>query len=394
MRKITADILYPVSSSPITDGVIIIDDEGKILSIDPMSDHDPSTIEVFHGVIVPGFINTHCHLELSHMKARVPTGTGLITFIQSVVQHRNIPQSEIDAAIISADQEMYENGIVAVGDISNQLDTAATKQKSNIKYYTFIEAFDFLDDLKSKELFEQYQRVYEGHHETNGNRKSMVPHAPYSVSPSLFQYINGVNSNQQKTVSLHNQETGHENQFFMDKTGDMLRFYEGFGLPLSQFKSTGDRSIRYALQHMDPQHRTILVHNTMTNADDISFAKAWGEHLYFASCPNANLYIENRLPSYDLFIKEGITVTLGTDSLTSNWQLSILEEMKTIHKFQSFVGFENLLQWATLNGAKALGYENHLGSLEIGKSPGLNLLHHDDCHLGFDLTKAEVQRII
>ncbi len=394
MRKITADEIHQVSAAPLRDTVLVTDEDGTILSIDPAADHDPASVESYSGIIIPGFINTHCHLELSHMRGKVSTGTGLITFIQSVVQFRDFAKEEIVDAIRRADQEMYDQGIVAVGDISNQLDTAETKLNSRISYYTFVEAFDFLDDAKSQEIFNQYRAVYDGHHDSAGHRKSMVPHAPYSVSPSLFSQINQLNGESQQTVSLHNQETTHENQFFLDKTGDMLRFYDGFGLPLDQFRPTGERSIRYALQYMDPRHRTILVHNTIADADDIAFASSWGSQVYFASCPNANLYIENRLPSYELFIKAGAKMTLGTDSLTSNWQLSILEEMKTIHKYQSFVGFENLLLWATLNGAEALGYADRLGSLDIGKRPGINLLHHEGCQQGFDLAQAKVRRII
>jgi cytosine/adenosine deaminase-related metal-dependent hydrolase len=82
-------------------------------------------------------------------------------------------------------------------------------------------------------------------------------------------------------------------------------------------------------------------------------------------------------------------MTIGTDSLTSNWQLSILEEMKTISKYQSYIPFDTLLQWATLNGARALGMEQELGSIEAGKKPGLLLLTYDPG--GRPLHKAEVE---
>ena len=98
------------------------------------------------------------------------------------------------------------------------------------------------------------------------------------------------------------------------------------------------------------------------------------KNTFWATCPNANLYIENQLPNYQTFLDAGATVTIGTDSLTSNWQLSVLEEMKTISKYQSYVDFETLLKWATLNGAKALGFERTLGSLKVGKTPGINLI--------------------
>ena len=128
-------------------------------------------LEYFKGIIIPGFINTHCHLELSHMKGRVPTGTGLLPFIQSVVQFRDFPMEEILDAIERADQEMYQNGIVAVGDISNKADTAACKDRSAIRYYTFVEMFDFLQDHLADSIYQQYALVFEAQSAKNSNKK-------------------------------------------------------------------------------------------------------------------------------------------------------------------------------------------------------------------------------
>ncbi len=377
MKKLSADYICPVSSDPIKEGVIVLDDKGTILSIDQRSDHDSTSIEIHKGIIVPGFINTHCHLELSHMKGKVATGTSLIPFISSVVKFRDIPKEEILAAIDQADQEMYDNGIVAVGDISNQTDTVACKQKSKINYYTFVEMFDFLQEDWANNEFEKYLAVYNEHSNENGNKKSCVPHAPYSVSSSLFDLINKTNDDT-KTISIHNQETPDENQLFLNKKGGFLDFFKSFNIPFDQFKPNGKPSIHYALAHMNSNSPTLFVHNTMSTAADIQFAQQWNDKTYWATCPNANLYIENRLPNYQAFIDNNARLTIGTDSLTSNWQLSILEEMKTISRFQSYVPFHTLLQWATLNGAEALGYQDTLGSIEVGKTPGLNLLNLDE----------------
>ena len=376
MRKISADLIVPVHSDSIEQGVVVIDESGKIEAITPRSEHDPNAVEVYEGVIVPGFVNTHCHLELSHMKAKVDTGTGLIPFISSVVQFRDIPMEEIQQAIERADQEMFEAGIVAVGDISNKLDTASTKEKSAIQYYSFVEMFDFLQDDNAKSTFDGYMEVYAGQSAGNGNRKSVVPHAPYTVSPKLFELINTVNATD-ATVSIHNQETPHEDALFVDGSGDFPGFFAGFQVPMEHFKPNGKTSIHYAMEHMNPACRTLFVHNTLTSAADIAAAQAWSDQVYWATCPNANLYIENRLPNYQAFLDTNARLTIGTDSLTSNWQLSVLEEMKTIAKFQSYIPFETLIRWATLNGAEALGFADNLGSLEKGKSPGLNLLNLD-----------------
>ena len=405
MRKITADHLLPVSSEPIEKGVVIIDDGGKILALDRRENHDLSELEIYQGAIVPGFVNTHCHLELSHMKGIAPTGTGLIPFIQTVVKQRDFPPAKIAAAIERADREMWENGIVAVGDISNKTDTAAVKSKSPIRYYTFVEMFDFLNDDWAQKTFDDYWKVFEAQSAGGGNRKSAVPHAPYTVSKSLFHKINQANqfsvpslqspvSSPQSpvpspqsplTVSIHNQETEHEDLFFQKKEGALLDFYQGFGLDISSFEATKTKSIYYAMENMDPGQRTLFVHNTMTTAADIQAAHAWGKNVFWATCPNANLYIENRLPDYSIFMENNAKMTIGTDSLTSNWQLSILDEMRAIARFKSFIGFPTLLRWATLNGAEALGFDDDLGSLEVGKTPGLNLLN---LGRGFSLKKS------
>jgi len=374
MHKITADWVCPVSSEPIEYAVVITDDAGKILAIESRDQHDPAGLEMHRGILVPGFVNTHCHLELSHMKGKVDTGTGLIPFITGVVTQRNASAEVIAEAIEKAEQDMLDAGIVALGDISNAPDTFAAKAKGRMRYHTFIELFDFLQDAGAEKTFADGLAVYEQLELAAGSGRSFVPHAPYSVSKTLFDKINRFNPKLNSTVCIHNQETPAEEALFLKKEGGFLDFYGKFGISLDQFEATGKSSIYYALSQMNPANRNIFVHNTLTSKADIEAAQAWSPHTYWATCPNANLYIENRLPDYTAFLSTQASVTIGTDSLTSNWQLSILEEMKTIARYQSYVPFDTLLRWATLNGAQALGFEDTLGSLEVGKTPGIVLV--------------------
>ncbi|MDO8367997.1 MAG: amidohydrolase family protein [Saprospiraceae bacterium] len=388
MHKITADWVCPVSSEPLENAVVITDDTGKILAIEARELHDPASLEIYHGILVPGFVNTHCHLELSHMKGKVDTGTGLIPFITGVVTQRNASAEIIADAIEKAEQEMLEGGIVALGDISNAPDTFATKAKGRMRYHTFLELFDFLQDASAEKTFLDGLAVYEQLELATGSARAFVPHAPYSVSKSLFEKINAFNPGSEITVSIHNQETPPEMALFLEKRGAFLDFYGKFGISLDLFDATGQASIYYALTHMNPANRTIFVHNTLSSRADIEAAQAWSPHTFWATCPNANLYIENRLPDYSAFLDTQARVTIGTDSLTSNWQLSVLEEMKTIARYQSYVPFTTLLRWATLNGAQALGFEDTLGSMEVGKTPGIVLIQgvSPDWKLGGEAT--------
>ncbi len=386
MRKISADLIITHDGMPLSDGVVIYDEETtEILDVLEISE-GIGDVKHHRGVLIPGYVNAHCHLELSHLKDVIPTGTGLIPFIQGVVSLRDFPQEVIDEQIIRADQEMFNNGIVAVGDISNKADTAITKEKSPIRYYTFVEMFDFLQEDQALTTFEGYREVFENQSDHGQNKKSYVPHAPYSVSKRLFDLINEHNQGD-ATVSIHNQELHAENQLFLDKTGEFLDFYKGFGLSLDQFEPIAKSAIHYTLEHLSTSFRTIMVHNTTTTKHDIAKAQIKNPQIYWATCPNANLYIENALPNYKDFIDCGAKMCIGTDSLSSNWQLSIFEEMRTIKRFQSDIDDIDLIKWATLHGAQALGYQD-LGRIVKGSRPAINLIDVPVVEGKFNLNEA------
>jgi cytosine/adenosine deaminase-related metal-dependent hydrolase len=134
------------------------------------------------------------------------------------------------------------------------------------------------------------------------------------------------------------------------------------------------------------------VHNTFTNLKDIYFVKRFDRKINWCFCPNANLYIEDQLPKIELFLDQGFNITLGTDSLASNHKLCILNEMRVIQKHLNTLSFEQILPWATINGAKFLGIDDEKGTLEVGKTPGLNLITGLDNFRITDDTK--VQRLI
>jgi cytosine/adenosine deaminase-related metal-dependent hydrolase len=392
MYKYSADWVFPVNADPIEKGVVILDDQGTVLALDSRDQHDSASLDIRRGVLTPGFVNAHCHLELSHMKGRMPTGSGLIPFIFGIITDRGAEQEFILDAIEKAEREMLEGGIVAVGDISNTRDTFEAKSRGRMRYYTFVELYDSLQDTRTETAFADWKAVYDQLTLAAGSRKGLTPHATYSVSEALFKKIREFNAPQGDTVSIHNQETPPENTLFLEGRGDFYDFFARTNSPIDHFKPIGKTAIHYALQHLNPDNRTLFVHNTLSTREDIAAAQAWSAHTYWASCPNANLYIENRLPDYQAFLDTNARVALGTDSLTSNWQLSILEEMKTIARYQSFVPFATLLRWATLHGAEALGFEDTLGSLEPGKSPGLLLI--EDLGEGLTLRpETRVQRL-
>jgi len=393
LRYLTADFVLPISSDPIEEGVVVFNDQEVIEKIGTREEFPSADLEIHKGVLLPGLINTHCHLELSHMKGLCPTGTKLIPFISTVVKQREFGQEIIQEHIDLQDQAMWDVGIQAVGDISNKADTASCKKTSPISYYTFVELFDMMQPTMTESTITSYRQVFAEQARGKGNEKSFVPHAPYSVTPALFEFINKANP-ENAVLSIHNTETAPENELFRTGKGGFVEFYNSMGMSLDHFEPPGTNSIDYVLKNLRPKSKNIFVHNTLTSQKDIVAAHTWSDQVYWASCPNANLYIENNLPDYKLFIDSKAKMTLGTDSLMSNWQLSIWEEIKTIKRYQSYVPLSVLMEWATINGAVALGYEEMMGSFEVGKRPGVVLVDCDWDGDNTDISQTQSKRLL
>ena len=367
MRKFAADLIYTSAKEVISNGLICTNDDGVILSIEKYQTLEPD-IEWVNGFICPGFINAHCHLELSHLWNKIPENTGLIGFIQEVQKNRNLTtDEEIKEAIKNADQQMFENGIVAVGDISNSDISFELKKSSTLKYHTFIEVFGFNPALAEK-LFSDALELSE---KIDDLSFSVTPHAPYSVSQKLMELLKKENQKKGKALTIHNQESDEENKFFISKTGDFLNLYERFNLNIDFFNASGKSSLQTFLSWITNSNSLQLVHNVYTSLADLKFANEINNKLYWCLCPNANKFISNQLPPEFLLKANDCIKTIGTDSLASNHQLSIWKEIVTIKNNFPTIELEEIIEWATINGARFLGMDAKLGSIEIEKQPGL-----------------------
>lgn len=360
MRKISADWLFPLNQNPIEKGVLVFADDGSILDV--LSSRDAvSDLEIFDGILCPGFVNAHCHLELSYLKNQIPQGGGLVAFIQNLQQIRNEIKLDLQKAIEDAEMEMMANGIVAVGDICNGPSTFKQKEFKRLQYHSFIEVFGFNPDKSSMHMEQANQLL-----QAAPGSASITPHAPYSVSEELFRCIDAT------FVSIHNQESESENEFFASKTGDFVRLYDSFGINIDFWNPTGKTSLKTYLPYLSASKR-MFVHNTFTSQTDIDFAESKAGTNFWCLCPNANIYIENTLPNIPLLIENNLRICIGTDSLASNSSLSILSELKTIHKNFPNINTNQLLTWACKNGAMFFGWD-FLGTFEKGKRPGINLI--------------------
>ena len=375
-KKLKGDKLFDGYRFLEDDKTLIIDEQGTIRDIVAL-DEAGEDVQQISGILSPGFINCHCHLELSHMKGLIPERTGLGKFVLNVVQQRHFPDEEILLAIQKAEDEMLVNGIVAVGDICNNAFTVSQKTKGRMYYHNFIETSGFNPEIarqrfeRSVNFFREYAKNYSIPVESN----SITPHAPYSVTDELWGLL--INFPGNHLFTIHNQEMAGENEWFMNKKGEMAALYSAMNIDVSFFKPSGKSSLQTYLSKFLHNQSVILVHNLHTSEEDVLFSKNSGQHIHWCLCPNANLYISSQLPNIDRLMNNDCTIVLGTDSLASNNQLSILAEMKTIQKHFPHIEMEKMLQWATSNGAKALQLDALLGSFEKGKRPGVIIIENN-----------------
>lgn len=387
--------------------VLITDETGVIADLIDVVNAGEG-IEQVNGVLCPGFINCHCHLELSHLRGIIPEKTGLVDFILTVVNERHFDDAIILAAIENAEDEMLRNGIVAVGDICNNTLTIPQKEKGRLPYHNFVEVSGFPPGV-AEMRFERARTILEtfrtscklqaerekgeaASYKLQGT--SLTPHAPYSVSKELFRMIDAFPDN--SLLTIHNQETNAENELFSAGTGDFIRLYKKMGIDISFFKPPCKSSLQTFLPYFTKAQTLILVHNVATSADDIKFQKLQTTNhkpqTYFCLCPNANLYITNTLPDLGLFLDQAQQIVLGTDSLASNHQLSIWEEIRTLQDRFPQIDLSTMLTWATINGARALQMDDTLGSFEKGKKPGVVLIEGlDNTHITPD---SSIRRIL
>lgn len=374
MRFLKAIALFDKTNF-LKEGSVLVIDNNKVINIVDESEIPPDKIEFREGIIAPGFVNTHCHTELSHLKGLIPQHTGLVKFARLIVENRsNFKDEEMKEAATNADFEMRSNGIVAVGDICNTGLSINHKLKSNILYHSFVELIG-LNPTNKEKILDGGLKIKEDFMRS-GLSVSLAPHAPYTASAEL---IEAIEMNNGKLVSsIHNQESEDETHFFMGNSSQINDLYSFLKIPLDFFIPPKTSSLA-AYYKLFISKQNILVHNTFTTKEDVDLT---GDYFYWCFCPNANLYIENKLPDYKLFKNKIEKLCIGTDSLASNNALDICSEINTILNATNVFTLEELLQAATFNGAKALQLPEKYGTL-YGELCDLNLLEYSDNKLRF-----------
>ena len=376
-RRINARYVYTLTAAePISDGFVEYDEDGTVLAVGKCAEG-----EIIEDVaVVPGFVNAHCHLELSHLHGKFRKGTGMAGFIDQINALRDWASDEVKTELVRKWMgKLWNDGVSAIADISNDASSFPVKQESPIYTRTFLEVFGTEpQDCEGvmtfvKELDEVARRF--------GIDAAPTPHSCYTMSPQLLSASSdaGLESGY---LSYHSQESQEEEDLLVSGTGAMADNRKRAGM--STPPVTGQSSLKYfidrlaAVRPAPHEEHILLVHNVTLQQDDIEAAKAVMDNVYWAICPLSNIFIHNALPPVRLMRDNALSICVGTDSLSSNDNLDMMAELVCLHDNFPEVTMNELFTWASLNGARFLGKENVLGTIEEGKKPGLVIVHGID----------------
>ncbi len=369
----------------IKEDTLVLSEDGTIVDTIDSKQTDSANIENFRGILCPGFVNAHCHTELSYLKGVIEPRTGIARFVQDVLQNRNkAAEIEKNLAIAEAIEDLYDQGVVAVGDICNTLDSFTAKSKSPIYFHNFFEVSGFVP----KDAVTRYQAILELKNkadklELDNCYNTLTPHAIYSTSPELIQMTIDANPD---LISIHNQEDNDENNFTQKKEGQFIALYKNLDIDIEFYTPSGRSALQTLLPLIEKAKDVLLVHDTFTRAEDIqALNQSRQDNYHIVLCPKSNLYITDTLPDfYLLFQNQTHQIALGTDSLASNDSLSMMEEIRTLLDHEARLDLEQCLNLATSSGAEALHIDHTYGSFVRGKKPGVNQI----------LNETEVKRIL
>lgn len=352
-RRITSH--YALINGCLERNIIVdVDADGTITAVQHCDNIDREAhVEFYPGILIPGMINAHCHLELSYLRGAIAEGGGYATFASEIGRVRgNFTLEERLQAAKIADAIMWEQGIEAVADIANDDLVMSIKEHSPIEYKTMFEFFGLNnhDTTTLETLASQYPDA------------SVTPHSTYSVQEQEFNYLCQKYSS---LLSIHFLESENEALLYQHK-GSLNEWYSRMGWECE------------FLHHITPSQRiancvpmcgrVLLVHATCATKEDVAtIEQALKNSATWVLCPESNRYISNLRPPVAMLEEMGVNIAIGTDSLASARKLSMADNMLLLGD----IPLNRLLSYATINGAKALGIDAMKGSIEVGKRPGL-----------------------
>lgn len=389
MKIFAADYVLPISAEPIMRGALVLDDD-KITDVGPRDEiarkyQSIPIDDLGTAAILPGLVNCHSHLELTSMRGALDdVEHDFRTWLLKLNDLRaSMTDADIHAAAVAGACEGARAGVTCFGDIG-RIGSAglAALKKVGLRGIVFQETEFSPDNRTSHEDFRKLATKLAAmkQDETGLVRIGLSPHSPYTVGSRLFELIAQYSIINKIPLTIHAAESANEIELLKSGTGFFTEVFERFGV---EWQSPMSSPIEYLERLGVLSAQPLLAHCVKVDDDDILRIAANGAKI--AHCPKSNAKFGHGAAPLEKFCHAGIVVGIGSDSVASNNVCDMIEESRFAaltarnrEDSQSFISAVKALELATLGGARTLGLENQIGSLEIGKHADIAVISLDD----------------
>ena len=370
MIRYHAAWILPISEPPIRDGWVAVD-RGRIAALGRRAPSGIGDTDVDLGrvVVMPGLANAHTHLELSYLRDEVLPSSAFVTWIRGVMAaRRQRPDPSAPEILTAVDRALDESeaaGTAVLGDISNTLVTFGPLTRSALAAVVFYELIRF--NAPDPEAFvADARRQIDALVPTERVRASLAAHAPYSVAPLVFRAVRAaVDRDPFVPCSVHVSESQEEVEFMRTGGGPWRALLEQVGAWDPAWVAPGVSPVQFLDDSGFLDSGVLAVHGVQMSASDLARLAAHGATL--VTCPRSNGHTGAGAPPITEFYASGVRVAVGTDSLASAPDLNVFAELATMRALAPSVPASLLLDSATRQGARALGFEADYGTIEPGK---------------------------
>ncbi len=390
MKILTAKYVVPVSAPPIEGGAVAFEKD-RIAAVGTISEirsrfPDAAVEDFGDAAILPGLVNVHSHLELTVLRGFADEfDDDFRSWLLKVtaVRGERLDESDIGAAARAGALEGARAGVTCFADIG-RLGSAGFNAlvENGLRGILYQETEFSPDDRTANDDFESLRTKFESlrRGETSLVRAGISPHAPYTVSAGLFRLITDYALSNNVPLTIHASESVMEEDLMLTGSGFFAGVYEKYGL---RFQNPASSTIAYFDKIGVLRAKPLLAHCVRVSDDDIELIANSDSRV--AHCPKSNAKFGHGTAPFEKFLARGVKVGLGSDSMASNNVCDLFEEARfaalfarTGGRIARFVQPHEMIETATLGGARALGLEDQIGSLETGKQADLIVVGLDN----------------
>ena len=371
---LTARWILPVSGPPLANGLVTIAGD-TIAAVEPHGCRTPD-LDLGNAAVIPGLVNAHTHLDLSSVPGRIPFDGDFTNWLRGVIAHRrSLTPEQVEAAVRTGLEESLAHGVTLLGDIAGQGMSWPELSEAGCRAVVYYEMIGLRRE-RARQAWIDVISWLKSHPETATCHPGLSPHASYSVHWRLFRSVSRLSEAKRLPLAVHVSESREEILLLARREGVMKDFLCEIGAWDDEGLVGYVWDLGFALDVVEAcgGPRTSFVHaNYFTPS--IPFPRG-SSAIY---CPRTHAYFGHPPHPFRDFLKRGVRVALGTDSLASNPDLDLLAEARFLHRqYPEFPG-ATLLWMATLAGAEALGWADVTGSLAPGKSADLVAMPLPEC---------------